>query len=186
MACLQTSLGAKHLHLQPRLLQPPRLFGGESKKMSSAQNFCRTVDGEDQDHHRYHQETFYSETDGGEHQPHHKYHHHHHRYHHKYHQLLFRNLPDCGWWTLLRRRGSSSTTRFFGYFDCFDYYCGDFYQYHIFYTQLSHITFMCPMRFNKFPFDRFAIPITIALATITIVFNTITITIIIFMCHKWW
>ena len=60
MACLQTSLGAKHLHLQPRLLQPPRLFGGESKKMSSAQNFCRTVDGEDQDHHRYHQETFYS------------------------------------------------------------------------------------------------------------------------------
>ena len=44
MACLQTSLGAKHLHLQPRLLQPPRLFGGESKKMSSAQNFCRTVD----------------------------------------------------------------------------------------------------------------------------------------------
>ena len=24
----------------------------------------------------------------------------------------------------------------------------------LFYNQLSHITFMCPMRFNKFPFDR--------------------------------
>ena len=25
----------------------------------------------------------------------------------------------------------------------------------LFYNQLAHITFMCPMRFNKFPFDRF-------------------------------
>ena len=24
----------------------------------------------------------------------------------------------------------------------------------LFYNQLSHVTFMCPMRFNKFPFDR--------------------------------
>ena len=26
----QASLGAKHLHLQPRLLQPPRLLGGHN------------------------------------------------------------------------------------------------------------------------------------------------------------
>ena len=31
----------------------------------------------------------------------------------------------------------------------------------LFYNQLSHITFMCPMRFNKFPFDSHICPLKV-------------------------
>ena len=38
----QASLGAKHLHLQPRLLQPPRLLGGGNKYYLSRIQFVAT------------------------------------------------------------------------------------------------------------------------------------------------